>query len=155
MKHFWFKKYETMSKSVIVCPFSKYGHSNGKQAFLKYKDNHEKREPWHIKYLENNPSFLFYFLTEHTLKHVLSWSAKQSVAQQNSLSRGLKPDLIRSKVNWTWIKNICEQNKDTPKDWLFKHFCIREVWIIYDYNVLFLFFMKTLISREWEGPFLI
>ena len=45
VKHFWFRIYGVMRKSGIMYPFSKYGHSNGKQAFLKYKDNHEKSEP--------------------------------------------------------------------------------------------------------------
>ena len=39
------EKSETTRESVIVHLFSKYHHSNGKPAFLKYKDNHEKREP--------------------------------------------------------------------------------------------------------------
>lgn len=61
VKHFWFKIYGIMRKSGIRYPFSKYGHSNGKQAFLKYKDNHEKGEPctpdiWRT-------SLVFYFIS--------------------------------------------------------------------------------------------
>ena len=57
----------------------------------------------------------------------------------------------KDKEKW----NICEQNKDIPKGWLFKHFKIQEGWIIYDYNVLFLCFTKTLLSKDWEVLFLI
>ena len=98
--------------------------------------------------------FSIYFLTEHTLKHALSWPGSR-VQRSKAVCLVSETDLGISKINRSWIKNICEQNKDIPKDWLFKHFKIQEGWIIYDYNVLFLFFTKTLLSREWEVLFLI
>lgn len=43
-----------------MCPFSKYGHSSGKQAFLKYKDNNEK-----MSHTPNiwRTSLVFYFIS--------------------------------------------------------------------------------------------